>query len=226
MEKSLILLSFLTSLFISWTGLLGILGARDRRETLVQGRCALGDRGVDQGMPKQTRSWVGRVTGVTESLSRLGWRGHKYQFHPVPTTLLWEELSAGRSGCLGPLTSSTSAGMGQPQLLWATCSTPVPCLTSWSMQWKECLPNIRCNVRGCTPPTSKWGRKEEDQRKSTIWKLFKYLLTYSGSLAPCLHELLVWENRKWKGKKKWNRLQHIYRLQYRTYTHTHKIKHT
>ena len=54
--KSLILLSFLTSLFISWTGLLGILGARDRRETLVQGRCALGDRGVDQGMPKQTRS--------------------------------------------------------------------------------------------------------------------------------------------------------------------------
>ena len=48
MEKSLILLSFLTSLSISWTGLLGIRGARDRRETLVQGRCALGDRGVDR----------------------------------------------------------------------------------------------------------------------------------------------------------------------------------
>ena len=30
MEKSLILLSFLTSLSISWTGLLGIQGARDR----------------------------------------------------------------------------------------------------------------------------------------------------------------------------------------------------
>ena len=56
MEKSLMLLSFPPLLLISWTGLLGILGARDRREMLVQGRCALGDRGVDQGMPKQTRS--------------------------------------------------------------------------------------------------------------------------------------------------------------------------
>jgi len=55
-EKSLILLSFLTSLSISWTGLLGILGARDRWEMLVQDRCALGDRGDDQGIPKQTRS--------------------------------------------------------------------------------------------------------------------------------------------------------------------------
>ena len=48
MEKSLILLSFLTSLFINWIGLLENVGARDRRETLVQGRCALGDRGVDR----------------------------------------------------------------------------------------------------------------------------------------------------------------------------------
>ena len=55
-EKSLILLSFLTSLLISWTGLLGILGARDRWEMLVEGRCALGERGGDQGIPKQTGS--------------------------------------------------------------------------------------------------------------------------------------------------------------------------
>ena len=33
------------------------------------------------------------------------WKDHKYQFHPVPTTLLWAELSAGTSGCLGPLTT-------------------------------------------------------------------------------------------------------------------------
>ena len=46
MEKSLILLSFLTSLFISWTGLLGILGARDRWEMLVQDRCTLGEMEV------------------------------------------------------------------------------------------------------------------------------------------------------------------------------------
>ena len=55
-EKSLILLSFLTSLSISWTGLLGIRGARDRREISVEGICALGERGDDQGIPKQTRS--------------------------------------------------------------------------------------------------------------------------------------------------------------------------
>ena len=59
MEKSLILLSFLTSLLISWTGLLGILGARDRWEMLVQGRCALGERGGDQGIPEQTAFLVG-----------------------------------------------------------------------------------------------------------------------------------------------------------------------
>ena len=46
MKKSLILLSFLTSLLISWTGLLRILGARDRWEMLVQGRCALGEKEV------------------------------------------------------------------------------------------------------------------------------------------------------------------------------------
>ena len=60
MEKSLILLSFLTSLFISWTGLLGILGARDRWEMLVQGRCALGERGDEQGIPKETGFQLGR----------------------------------------------------------------------------------------------------------------------------------------------------------------------
>ena len=53
MEKSLILLSFLTSLFISWTGLLGILGARDRWEMSVQCICALSKRGGDQGIPKK-----------------------------------------------------------------------------------------------------------------------------------------------------------------------------
>ena len=53
-EKSLILLSFLPLLLISWPGLLGIRGARDRWEMLVQGTCALGERGDDQGIPKQT----------------------------------------------------------------------------------------------------------------------------------------------------------------------------
>jgi len=46
MEKSLMPFSFLTSLFISWTGLLGILGARDRWEMVVQDRCALGEMEV------------------------------------------------------------------------------------------------------------------------------------------------------------------------------------
>ena len=41
---------------VSNTGPLGVLGARDRWEMLVQGRCALGDRGDDQGIPKQTGS--------------------------------------------------------------------------------------------------------------------------------------------------------------------------
>lgn len=60
MEKFLILLSFLTSLFISWTELLGILGARERWEMSVQGTCALGERGGDQGIPEQTGFCVGR----------------------------------------------------------------------------------------------------------------------------------------------------------------------
>ena len=60
MEKSLMPFSFLTSLFITWTGHLGILGARDRWEMLVQGTCALGERGDDQGIPEQTGFCVGR----------------------------------------------------------------------------------------------------------------------------------------------------------------------
>jgi len=39
---------------VSDTVHLGILGARDRRDISVQGRCALGERGDDQGIPKQT----------------------------------------------------------------------------------------------------------------------------------------------------------------------------
>ena len=46
MEKSLMPFSFLTSLFITWTGLLGILGPRDRWEMLVQERCALDEKEV------------------------------------------------------------------------------------------------------------------------------------------------------------------------------------
>ena len=46
MEKSLMPFSFLTSLFITWTGLLGILGARDRWEMLVQERCAHDEKEV------------------------------------------------------------------------------------------------------------------------------------------------------------------------------------
>ena len=53
MEKTLILLSFLPLLLISWPGLLGILGARDRWEMSVQCTCALSKRGGDQGIPKK-----------------------------------------------------------------------------------------------------------------------------------------------------------------------------
>lgn len=59
-EKSLMPFSFLTSLFITWTGLLGIRGARDRWEMLVQGKCALGEREGDQGIFKQKGFYVGR----------------------------------------------------------------------------------------------------------------------------------------------------------------------
>ena len=65
MEKTLILPSLLTSLLISWIGLFGILGARDWWEMVVQGTCALGERGRDQAIivirrDKQTGFRVGR----------------------------------------------------------------------------------------------------------------------------------------------------------------------
>ena len=63
MEKSLILLSFLTSLFISWTGLLGILGARDRWEMLVQDRCTLGEMEV-------IREYLSKQDSVLEEVDK------------------------------------------------------------------------------------------------------------------------------------------------------------
>ena len=45
---------------VSDTVHLGILCARDMWEMLVQGRCALGERGGDQGIPEQTGFCVGR----------------------------------------------------------------------------------------------------------------------------------------------------------------------
>ena len=101
MEKSLIVLSFLTSLFINWTGLLGILGARDRREVLVQERYTLDEKEV-------IREYLSKQDSVLEDVNKncrifegLVLEGH----YPIPTALLWAGLSRGRCGCLGTLMS-------------------------------------------------------------------------------------------------------------------------
>ena len=58
-----LVLSFLTSLLISWTGLLGIRGARDRWEMLVQGRCALGEKEV-------IREYLSKQDSVLEEVDK------------------------------------------------------------------------------------------------------------------------------------------------------------
>ena len=75
MEKTLILPSLLTSLLISWTGLLGILGARDRREMLVQDRCALGEIEV-------IREYLSKQDSVLEEVDKnLCWKGLVLEGH-------------------------------------------------------------------------------------------------------------------------------------------------
>ena len=170
---------------------------------LVQGRCALGDRGVDQGMPKQTRSWVGREWQESQN-PWADWVGRT-----INTSSIQFQLPCCGQSCQPVHLDAWGLWHHQHRQGWGShnfSGLPVPHLYRASH-------HDLCNGRNAfqtsyvmsvavPPPTSKWGRKEEDQRKSTIWKLVKYLLTYSGSLVPCLHELLVWENRKWKGKKK------------------------
>ena len=103
MEKTLIHLSFLTSLFIIWIGLSRILGARDRWEMLVQGGCALGEKEVIREYLSKQDSVLEDADNNFRILNGLCWKDIKD--HPIPTPLLWAGPSHSMLGCLGPLTS-------------------------------------------------------------------------------------------------------------------------